>query len=512
MKKLLLSLCMALPILASAQVGDPETVTTRTPLDRTSWTATASSEETQGEGNNGYVIRPDNSKYNFLDNTLGTFWHSKWYGGNDALPHTIVVDMQSAQTISGVFITARQTNNEGRPKAIVIATSPDNATWTDQITTDAAGTAAQQNFDFTADVSGVRYVRLTINSTQGGQQSTALAEIGAYNKSVVTNVYSWNRTGWVITATDKDGNPDSYATQPTDYMKDANNSTYWEADWSKGAGYFPRTIKIDLGAVRQVNKFSYIQRNHYNSRVKTATISYSADDVTYTSMSTSTWEPNSNENAILIGHTENIRYIKILIDDSYGDASSVALAEFRAYYEQILPVALNGFQAKANNNGVSLTWNTSVEHNASHFNVLRSSDGKNFSKIGRVEAAGNSSSSKSYRYNDNSPLAGTNYYQLQQVDLDGSSTTSAVVSAQVSLAKASLEVKAINGGQVSLAVSGLAADKGVLTASNSLGQVIASQNVDFSKGVATLNVGTAKGLIIFTFTSAEGSLSKKLVK
>ena len=49
----------------------------------------------------------------------------------------------------------------------------------------------------------------------------------------------------------------------------------------------------------------------------------------------------------------------------------------------------------------------------------RSSDAENFSEIGRVSAAGNSSLLKSYSYNDENPLRGMNYYRLKQVDSDG---------------------------------------------------------------------------------------------
>jgi hypothetical protein len=55
------------------------------------------------------------------------------------------------------------------------------------------------------------------------------------------------------------------------------------------------------------------------------------------------------------------------------------------------------------------------------FLIQRSSDGKNFETIGRVEAAGNSTRLISYVFYDNNPLQGNNYYRLHQFDIDGKS-------------------------------------------------------------------------------------------
>ncbi|MBP9689386.1 MAG: T9SS type A sorting domain-containing protein, partial [Bacteroidia bacterium] len=98
-----------------------------------------------------------------------------------------------------------------------------------------------------------------------------------------------------------------------------------------------------------------------------------------------------------------------------------------------LPVSLVSFGAKLVK-GISLvSWTTASEINLKNFDVERSFDGHNFSKIGEVNAKGNSSSRLDYRFVDEtSPeaLAATNvlYYRLKQQDISGHFEYSKIVS------------------------------------------------------------------------------------
>ncbi len=85
-----------------------------------------------------------------------------------------------------------------------------------------------------------------------------------------------------------------------------------------------------------------------------------------------------------------------------------------------LPVSLLAFSAKVNNDKkVSLSWTTSSESNSSHFNVERSTNGKNFAVIGKVNAAGNSNIARKYEFTDEDPGIRTVYYRLSAIDKDG---------------------------------------------------------------------------------------------
>jgi Secretion system C-terminal sorting domain len=85
-----------------------------------------------------------------------------------------------------------------------------------------------------------------------------------------------------------------------------------------------------------------------------------------------------------------------------------------------LPITLEYFTAKKNNTISSLlNWKTTQEINTAFFDVERSTDAIVFKKIGKVNAAGNSTIAILYSFIDNNPEQGINYYRLRQVDIDG---------------------------------------------------------------------------------------------
>ncbi len=86
-----------------------------------------------------------------------------------------------------------------------------------------------------------------------------------------------------------------------------------------------------------------------------------------------------------------------------------------------LPLTWGDFNALAlANNSVSLKWTTLQEENTSHFVVEYSTDGTNFSSIGSVAASGNTTQTTAYSFVQTNPsLHGTDFYRLQEVDLDG---------------------------------------------------------------------------------------------
>lgn len=88
---------------------------------------------------------------------------------------------------------------------------------------------------------------------------------------------------------------------------------------------------------------------------------------------------------------------------------------------------LNQLTCTLQNSTVLLNWATATEINNKGFNIQRSADGKSFTNIGYVASQaenGNSTKTLSYTYTDASPLQGTNYYRLEQADLDGTTTLS----------------------------------------------------------------------------------------
>ncbi len=106
-----------------------------------------------------------------------------------------------------------------------------------------------------------------------------------------------------------------------------------------------------------------------------------------------------------------------------------------------LPVSWNEFAAQKINNKVELNWQTASEKNTSHFVIERSIDAQNFSEIGLVKSAENSTQLSNYIFEDVNPqLASTNYYRLKQMDIDGRFTYSNIVSVLFDVINSSVQV------------------------------------------------------------------------
>ena len=83
----------------------------------------------------------------------------------------------------------------------------------------------------------------------------------------------------------------------------------------------------------------------------------------------------------------------------------------------ILPVELSNFFATEKDCKVALNWKTESEANFDYFEIQRSGDGHEFSRIDLVESNGNANGGN-YKIIDNDPSE-SNYYRLKMVDLNG---------------------------------------------------------------------------------------------
>jgi hypothetical protein len=105
-----------------------------------------------------------------------------------------------------------------------------------------------------------------------------------------------------------------------------------------------------------------------------------------------------------------------------------------------LPVELTSFQAKEKSNLVELTWQTATEKNNEGFNIERSLDGKNWESISFVQGNGTTQDVQDYTFIDETPLSGTNYYRLKQIDYDGKFEYSMIETVELAIDEALVAV------------------------------------------------------------------------
>ena len=84
----------------------------------------------------------------------------------------------------------------------------------------------------------------------------------------------------------------------------------------------------------------------------------------------------------------------------------------------VLAVEFSSFDCLPSEEMIQLSWSTSSETNCESYQIMRSGDGINYEAIATVAGNGNSSQAHNYIYKDEHPLAGENYYYLEQYDFD----------------------------------------------------------------------------------------------
>jgi hypothetical protein len=80
-----------------------------------------------------------------------------------------------------------------------------------------------------------------------------------------------------------------------------------------------------------------------------------------------------------------------------------------------LPVTFTGFGAKKTDSGIELVWNVAGERDVQAYEVEKSTNARDFNKIGEVDA----SNATAYSFIDNEPVNGLVFYRIKEVDIDG---------------------------------------------------------------------------------------------
>lgn len=125
-----------------------------------------------------------------------------------------------------------------------------------------------------------------------------------------------------------------------------------------------------------------------------------------------------------------IYQLSIRLVDSLGDVNDVVLTIVINEDSPIiipLPVELVYFTATVRNNQAHLEWLTASELDNDRFEIERSLDARSFEKVGTVKGKGTTSLETKYQFTDRTPVQGTVYYRLKQVDTDGQFAYSNVI-------------------------------------------------------------------------------------
>ena len=184
------------------------------------------------------------------------------------------------------------------------------------------------------------------------------------------------------------------------------------------------------------------------------------------------------------------------------------------------PVTFAKFYGEQSGNVNKLYWVTTEEINNAGFEVEHSTDGITFSDLSFVQtntATGNSYGNLNYQYTDANPYKGNNYYRLKQVDKDGHSTYSAIVSINCNNYKL-MSVTAYpnpmkQGSSLSLHLSGIPSGSYEISMMDMNGVKIFSSNMMYNgidnAVVPATNTWLPKGLYIIQLANSVLNVTDK---
>lgn len=138
-------------------------------LERTNWSASASSQETDGPYEDGHANLA-------LDGDISTFWHTQYTGAEPSYPHWIGIDMGKKDGLNGFYIQSR-----GRDvtKTIRIEISNDNTNWNSLGEFTLQNNGKEQKI-ILSDAVECRYFKIVCLNGYSSTPFTSMSEIGAY--------------------------------------------------------------------------------------------------------------------------------------------------------------------------------------------------------------------------------------------------------------------------------------------------------------------------------------------
>ncbi|MGQ9847802.1 MAG: hypothetical protein ACUVQP_09950, partial [Bacteroidales bacterium] len=179
-----------------------------------------------------------------------------------------------------------------------------------------------------------------------------------------------------------------------------------------------------------------------------------------------------------------------------------------------LPVEYLSFKAFCNNSINTITWQTASENNNLGFNIEKSNDGIEWENIGFVAGNGNTNAVSSYQFNDNSPFIPVTYYRLQQIDFDGQTKYSNIISTTCNQENVDEEIIPMyNNGQLELTINGNINNHYSIIVTNAIGQLIVLKHIQLENPLQSISIisNLADGVYYISLVSEKSIISKPLI-
>lgn len=173
-----------------------------------------------------------------------------------------------------------------------------------------------------------------------------------------------------------------------------------------------------------------------------------------------------------------------------------------------LPVSFIGFGAKKLDAGIQLIWNVAGERDVVSYQVERSTNGRDFIKLGEVAA----NNSTAYSFIDRQPATGLAFYRIKETDIDGKYKYSTIVRLNLDI---SFGLRAYPSPAKDLVtIEHAITSKGRLTITTTDGRIIKQIDIKPNLSQSVINISSLKaGLYIVRFVNGNSQTeTTRLIK
>ncbi|MEO6734084.1 MAG: DUF2341 domain-containing protein [Ferruginibacter sp.] len=191
-------------------------------------------------------------------------------------------------------------------------------------------------------------------------------------------------------------------------------------------------------------------------------------------------------------------------------AASIKSNRFRIVFNTpiVLPVNFSHVKAWQHGDDIAVRWKVENQLNVQRYEVEKSTDGSNFTKV-NSQPVTNNSASVTYNWLDTDAVAGDNFFRIRNVDVNGTVAYSTVVKVTMGKGLGSISVypNPVTGNVMNLQLKNIAAGQYSMRLLNPIGQVLLVNNFLHTGGNAAkkimLSNQIVKGLYTLEITAPD---------
>lgn len=190
-------------------------------------------------------------------------------------------------------------------------------------------------------------------------------------------------------------------------------------------------------------------------------------------------------------------YVDFEIND---DAASAAADRFRVVFKNsTVPAAVITASEKAT--GIAVDWNIASETNVAGYELERSTDGQNFTRVFAANGIKGTNTFANYNWIDSKPVIGDNKYRVKVNGKNGGVAYSNVASVNVVAAKTDFSVfpNPVSDGIIGLKMKNVAAGNYTIKVLSNDGKLMSREVIKHSGGSSSKNITSAAKLSSGTY-------------